>query len=168
MFKKILVPLDGSALAAKVLPQVIDLAKTMQAQVTLLHICYSPVAFGAGEATPAVIEKAADHATKWCGTFLGQTAKDLQAQGLEVVFDCVEGVPARAIIAYAARNEMDLIAMASHGRGEVAWILGSIAEKVVSHATVPVLLIRVLKVAPPLLKGKLSQLKKEAELYITW
>jgi len=39
--------------------------------------------------------------------------------------------------------------MATHGRGEVAWVLGSVAEKVVSHATVPVLLFRVLGLKPP-------------------
>ena len=39
--------------------------------------------------------------------------------------------------------------MATHGRGEVAWVLGSVAEKVVSHATVPVLLFRVLGMKPP-------------------
>jgi nucleotide-binding universal stress UspA family protein len=168
MFKKILVPLDGSGLAAKILPKVIDLAKAMQAQVTLLHVCYSPATFGVEEASPAIIEKAADHEAKWCVTFLDQIAKDLQAQGLEVKIECVEGVPAWEIIAYADNNEIDLIAMATHGRGEVAWILGSIAEKVVSHATVPVLLFRVIEVAPPLMKGKLNKLKREAELYLGW
>jgi hypothetical protein len=39
--------------------------------------------------------------------------------------------------------------MSTHGKGEVAWVLGSVAEKVVSHATVPVLLLRVMKVKPP-------------------
>jgi len=42
--------------------------------------------------------------------------------------------------------------MATHGTGEVAWVLGSTAEKVVSHATVPVLLFRVIEFKPPLLK----------------
>jgi nucleotide-binding universal stress UspA family protein len=148
MFKKILVPLDGSDLSAKVLPQVIDLAKANNAQVTLIHVCYTPAI---GEASPGVIKQAATHEAKWCASFLGQAAKDLQAQGLEVKTGCVEGVPAREIIAYADKNS-DLIAMATHGKGEVAWVLGSTAEKVVSHATVPVLLIRVIEFKPPLLK----------------
>jgi hypothetical protein len=42
--------------------------------------------------------------------------------------------------------------MATHGMGEVAWILGSVAEKVVRHATVPVLLFRVIGAKKPLLK----------------
>jgi nucleotide-binding universal stress UspA family protein len=61
----------------------------------------------------------------------------------------MEGSPAREIIAYAEQNGMDLIAIATHGKGEVAWVLGSVAEKVVTHATVPVLLLRVLELKPP-------------------
>jgi nucleotide-binding universal stress UspA family protein len=60
MFKKILVPLDGSELAAKVLPQVEDLAKTYQSQVTLITLGYFASAAGTLEATPKVIREAAD------------------------------------------------------------------------------------------------------------
>jgi nucleotide-binding universal stress UspA family protein len=152
MFKKILVPLDGSDLAAKILPQVVDLAKLTKAQVTVVHVCYSPVGAEVGEATPEVIKKAAEREAKWCSAFLGKAAQDLKAKGVDVNTECVEGVPAREIIAYADKNKMDLIAMATHGRGEVAWVLGSTAEKVVSHATVPVLLFRVMEIKPPMLK----------------
>ena len=149
MFKKILVPLDGSELAAKVLPQVVEMAKTFKAEVTLMHVCYTPMI---GETTPGTMKAAAAHESKWCATFLGQAAKGLQDQGVDVKTVCVEGVPAREIIFYADKNNLDLIALATHGKGEVAWVLGSTAEKVVSHATVPVLLIRVIEFKPPLLK----------------
>jgi nucleotide-binding universal stress UspA family protein len=145
MFTKILVPLDGSELAAKVLPQVIELAKTFKAQVTLIHACYTPMV---GEASPGVIKAAEPMEHKWCATFLGKTAKDLQDQGVEVKFECADGVPAREIVHYADKNNMDLIVMATHGKGEVAWVLGSTAEKVVAHATVPVLLFRVMEFKP--------------------
>lgn len=149
MYNKILVPLDGSDLAAKVLPQVIELAKTFKSQVTLMHVCYSPAI---GETTPGTMKAAAAHEAKWCAAFLGKAAADLKAQGLDVTSECVEGVPAREIIGYADKNNMDLIAMTTHGTGEVAWVLGSTAEKVVTHATVPVLLVRVIEFKPPLLK----------------
>ena len=146
MFKKILVPLDGSDLAAKILPHVMALAKTHGSQVTLLHVYYSEI----GEATPGVMQTAVAQERKWCEMFLAQIAKDLQARGVaEVKFECVEGSPAREIIGYADKNGMDLIALATHGKGEVAWVLGSTAEKVVTHATVPVLLIRVMEIKPP-------------------
>lgn len=149
MFKKILVPLDGSELAAKVLPKVVEMAKTFNAEVSLIHVCYTPMV---GEATPGVIETAEPMEHKWCATFLGQAAKALQDEGVQVKFECTDGVPAREIIYYADHNKMDLIVMATHGRGEVAWVLGSTAEKVVSHATVPVLLFRVMEIKPPLMK----------------
>jgi nucleotide-binding universal stress UspA family protein len=148
MFKKILVPLDGSDLAAKILPQVVDLAKASKAQMTLIHVCYTEV----GEATPGVIAKAPAQAAKWCTAYLGKAAQDVKAKGVDVNTECVEGVPAREIIAYADKKKMDLIAMATHGKGEVAWVLGSTAERVVSHATVPVLLFRVMEFKPPALK----------------
>lgn len=148
MFKKILVPLDGSALGAKIIPQVIDLAKTHQAEVTLLHVCYTEY----GEASPGTIAQAAAQEAKQCEIFLGQVAKEFAAQGIKVTATCVDGSPAREIIGYAAANKMDLIAMATHGKGEVAWVLGSVAEKVVSHASMPVLLLRVIEFKLPDLK----------------
>lgn len=149
MFKKILVPLDGSGLAAKILPNVVEIAKCMDAQITLLHVCYFP-GVADTESLPPKMEKAAEESeAKECAIFLGKVAKELQLQGLNVVHQCVEGLPAREIIAYADTNKMDLIALATHGRGEVAWILGSTAEKVVSHATVPTLLFRVIETKVP-------------------
>ncbi|MCL6620920.1 MAG: universal stress protein [Syntrophobacterales bacterium] len=151
MFNKILVPLDGSDLAAKILPQVVELAKTFKSQVTLLHVCHTE-AFGVSEAAPGVIETAPVAEKKACEAFLSKVGADLKAQGINVDWACVEGVPAREIIGYADKNGYDLIAMATHGKGEVAWVLGSTAEKVVSHATVPVLLFRVMEFKPPVLK----------------
>jgi len=148
MFKKILVPLDGSPLAAKILPQVVDLAKTHDAELTLLYVYYTEV----GETSPQVMQEAVAQEKKRCELFLGQTAKDLEAQGVKVSIACVEGHPAREIIGYAVTHGMDLIALATHGKGEVAWVLGSVAEKVVSHSPVPVLLHRVVEVKPLLLK----------------
>ncbi len=149
MFKKILVPLDGSELAAKILPFVVDLAKTHDSQVTLLHVYYA----GVSETFPDWIEKAAAEERKRCEVLLAQAARDLEAQGVrEVKVECVEGSPAREIITYAKEHGMDLIALATHGRGEVAWVLGSVAEKVVSHSPVPVLLLRVLELGLPELK----------------
>lgn len=145
MFKKILVPLDGSPLAAKIIPHVVELAKAHQAEVTLLHVAYTEY----GEASPGTMAQAVAQEAKRCEASLGQVAKDMQAQGVKATVECIEGSPAREIIGYAKAHGMDLIAMATHGKGEVAWVLGSVAEKVVSHASVPVLLFRVVEVKLP-------------------
>lgn len=149
MFKKILVPLDGSELAASILPQVAELAKKFQAEFTLFHVY-------PGEETdaPAPPGSTAANVLKTCEAYLSLLGRNLQDQGLKVEVVCLGGVPAREIVRYADEHQFDLIALATHGRGEVAWLLGSIAKKVITHASVPVLLFRVLELAPPLLKGK--------------
>jgi nucleotide-binding universal stress UspA family protein len=149
-----LVPLDGSEIAAKVLPQVAELAKTFKAKVTLFHACYSGVGAMVGEATPGVIKGAEAHEQKFCETFLAKTGKDLQ--GLDVDWACADGMPAQQIIAFAQAKHYDLIVMGTHGAGEVAWYMGGVADKVASHATVPVLLLRTLEFKPPLLKEDYS------------
>jgi len=145
MFKKILVPLDGSKLAAKILPQVADLAKSQDARVTLLNV-YVDLK---GAVPDELVEKFMAQEVKTCEDHLVQAAKDLAAQGVKVVTNCLVGIPPQDIITYADENGMDLIAMATHGKGEVAWLLGSVAEKVVTHATVPVLLFRVMGAERP-------------------
>jgi len=157
MFTKILVPLDGSEIAAKVLPTVVELAKTFNAKVTLFHACYSGVGAFAGEGSPATIRAEEGQEQKFCETFLVKAGQELKGQGLDADWFCKDGVPARQIIAFAQDNGYDLILMGTHGAGEVAWYMGGVADKVASHATVPVLLLRTLEVKPPLLKEIYSQ-----------
>jgi nucleotide-binding universal stress UspA family protein len=139
MFTKMLVPLDGSEIAAKVLPKVVELAKTFKAKVTLFHACYSGVGAMAGEASPATIRAE-------------EARNDLKDQGLDADWTCADGVPARQIIAYAQDKGYDLIVLGTHGAGEVAWYMGGVADKVATHATVPVLMFRTLEFKPPFLK----------------
>ncbi len=154
MYKKILVPLDGSKVSASVLPQVIELAKAFSSQVILFHSCTASVDPAMGEAAGQVKDIAAAAEQKACETFLSDAARGLKEQGIDVNTVCVTGSPALEIIGYADENKVDLIVMASHGRGEVAWILGSVAERVVTHATVPLLLHRVLKPQRPMPRGE--------------
>ena len=151
MFEKILVPLDGSPLAATILPEVEDLAKSQKSEITLLTVSNVPSPAILAEAGNAVIDPILIWRKNTAEEYLTETTKTLKAKGLKVSWAYREGAPAKEIIRYADEARCDLIAMATHGRGEVAWVLGSVAEKVVSHATVPVLLMRVLK-GQPLMK----------------
>ncbi len=157
MFKKVLVPLDGSEIAAKILPKVAELAKVMKAKVTLLHVCYAGVGAFAGEASPATIKKEEAQEQKFCSTFLAKAGKELKDQGVDADWFCEDGVPAREIVAFAQDKGYDLIALGTHGAGEVAWYMGGVADRVATHATVPVLLFRTLEFKPPLLKEIYSQ-----------
>ena len=154
MFKKILVPLDGSDLAGKILPQVEDLAKQVKAQVTLLAVGSSDTCADGG-ARPEAIKEGAACPEFPLARYLEQAAGKLRAQGVEVDWVYKQGNPAKEIVAYAAANNVDLIAIASHGAGEIAWLLGSVAHKVIAHAPCAVLLWRVTEPAPPELKSEL-------------
>ena len=152
MFKKILVPLDGSELADKILPQVEDLGKTHEAQITLLTVGHFATAAGALEGTPKGVNEAVAHEKRVCERYLEKTTNALKEKGLTVDWVYEEAMPAQAIVSYADKHKFDLIAMATHGKGEVAWVLGSVAEKVVSHATVQILLARVMEYKVPMFK----------------
>ena len=154
MFKKILVPLDGSDLAGKILPQVEELAKQVKAQVTLLAVGSSDTCPGGG-APPETLKEGAACPEFPLARSLEQTAANLRAQGVQAEWVYKQGNPAKEIVAYAAQNNVDLIAIASHGGGEIAWILGSVAQKVITHATVSLLLWRVTEPKPPELKSEM-------------
>lgn len=155
MFKKILVPLDGSSLATKILPQVEDLAKSEKSQITLLTVGQTSSIALIAEAPPSLIEETLATIKRSAEKHLTEVGDALKAKGLRVNWVYREGLPAREIIRYADEARFDLIAMATHGRGEIAWVLGSVAEQVVSHATVPVLLWRVIKAHPLVEKEQL-------------
>jgi nucleotide-binding universal stress UspA family protein len=148
MFTKILVPLDGSELAAKILPQVEDLAKSEQAEITLLTVGNISGMSTLAEANPSLIDSAISALKIAAEEYLTTVADGMKEKGLKANWIYREGIPAQEIIQYAGEVSCDLIALATHGRGEVAWVLGSVAEKIVSHSTVPVLLMRVFKAHP--------------------
>jgi nucleotide-binding universal stress UspA family protein len=152
MYKKILVPLDGSELAEKVLPHAVALAKGSRAEVTLLSVVQLSLGFTAAkiEAIPeaAAERKAALKAE--AATYLEKIQRDLKEQGIPARIVALEGDVAAQIIAYAEQDDMDLIAMATHGRSGIGrFVMGSIAEKVVRHTSKPVLLVRAI---PPILR----------------
>jgi nucleotide-binding universal stress UspA family protein len=153
VFNKILVPLDGSELAGKVIPQAEDLAKSFSAQLVLMTVG-SAVEGEVGESSQASLGEAL--ARQPAVKYLEKTAAALQAKGLNATWVFRQGTPAQEIIAYAAEHQMDLIVMASHGAGEIAWLLGSVAQRVIRYAPAPVLLVRVMEPKPPEHKSDLD------------
>ncbi len=152
MVIKILVPLDGSELAAKILPRVEELAKTYQAQVTLISIGHFASSVAILDSTLGILNEAAAREKEISERYLQKTANALQEKGLKVDWVYEEAVPAEAIVAYVNRQQVDLIAMTTNGKGGISWMLGRVAEKVASTATVPVLLLGVMEFKVPPLK----------------
>lgn len=136
--RRLLVPLDGSALAEAALEPAAVLARELAAALTLLRVIETPYAPIGYEATPG--EPGGQFAD--AQLYLEQRAAPLRASGLPVTTRVEAGYPAAAIAA-TARNGAMLIALATHGYGgSEQVVLGSIATGIVQQADGPVLLVR--------------------------
>lgn len=151
MYRKILVPLDGSVLAEKVLPHAVALAKGSRAEVTLLTVVQLSLGF-TGAKLEAIPEAAAERKTALKAEammYLEKIQRDLKEQGVTARTVALDGDVAAQIITYAEREGFDLVAMATHGRSGIdRFVMGSIADKVVRHTIKPVLLIRAIPAVP--------------------
>jgi nucleotide-binding universal stress UspA family protein len=138
VFKNILVPLDGSPLAEKVLPFVEEVAKMSGAQVELLTVVIT-YTFPGIDPTDAQVE-----VVQGAEKYLESMAEKLKSAGLEVSTHVRYGHDAEEILAHTAKRDIDLVIMASHGHsGYGRWNLGGVTKRVVSHCTKPLLTIKV-------------------------
>lgn len=147
MFKRLLVPLDGSTLAEKALDYAISLAQHYGARLDLLEVVPIAVWEWEGEMRaerPEMVDQVQEKETTEASDYLRRKEADVQAQGLAVNAYVVRGQSiAEAIIDTCEELECDVIVMSTHGlTGLQRWLIGSVAERVVRHATVPVFLIR--------------------------
>jgi len=138
MFKKILVPLDGSKLAEKILSHVEKLGRCCQPEV---HLFQAVVTY---EIDPKKEKEERDRLLRDAWAYLEKVAARLRKKRIKAHAVVVYGKDAVQICDYARKNKFQLIAMATHGRGGFTrWALGSVADKVLSCSQVPVMLIRV-------------------------
>jgi nucleotide-binding universal stress UspA family protein len=163
MYKKILVPLDGSKLAECALPHVEELARGCDTgEVILVSVTErvkgyraledpgQPVAGSMGgwqePSQPRgqrLIPEATGKKEKQAQRYLDRIAKAMKAKGINVSTEVLLWKPAEAIVGYAKQSGCDLIVMASHGRsGPSRWAYGSVADKVLRSSCIPVLMIR--------------------------
>jgi nucleotide-binding universal stress UspA family protein len=137
----ILVPLDGSPLGEQVLGPALDVGGDALRTLTLLHTV-EPIApeymgLGYGEVMQRVQRETEERSRH----YLAQVAARLHGPGLMVHTHVEVGAPASSALYYAEANGVDLIALATHGRGGLArFVIGSIADKVARGAHLPVLL----------------------------
>jgi nucleotide-binding universal stress UspA family protein len=145
MYKHILIPTDGSELAANAVDHGIAFAKSIGAKITALT---TTEPFHLFSTDPKMLSDTApiykEHATEFAAKTLDAVAKAAKAAGVAcetVHFE--EGFPYEGIIKTANSKGCDLIVMASHGRrGVSAVILGSETVKVLTHSKIPVLVYR--------------------------
>jgi nucleotide-binding universal stress UspA family protein len=146
-YQHLLVPTDGSELSARAVAQAAALAKALEARLTLFHVQTAfPISLvGVGELVdPATVDALIEAAREHSRSVLGD-AQELAAQeGVVAATLCDENpVPHKAIVAAAERLGCDLVVMASHGRrGLQGALLGSETQRVLSHCSLPVLVVR--------------------------
>lgn len=142
MYKKMLVPLDGSELAEVVFAYAKELAGRLSLDVTLLHVCspteqeLAPMHRSYTEHMAGIVKLQVEAIQKKVGIQPGGKA-------VEVRGELVVGYPAEEILSYADENDIDLILMSTHGRSGIRrWAMGSVADKVLRASKVPVWLVR--------------------------
>ncbi len=139
-FNKILAPLDGSKESEATIPHVEELARGMEADVTLLHMLKLEsliVNYGAIEEVESLKASTKDYMEK--------LTSSMQNKGISTKYVMIEtrGDVADEINNYTAQNYIDLIVMATHGRsGPSRWVLGSVTNKVLHEGNTPIMLIR--------------------------
>jgi len=142
MYKKILVPLDGSELAKKGLQEAEKLAKVFNSEIILFQVVPFMPIYGSPElVTPLIIDEKQKEAAE---RYLTNLTEELKERGFKVTATVRTGQQvAVEIIDYAKESGVDLIVMCTHGRsGITRWVLGSIAHKVLTRAETPILLLR--------------------------
>ena len=151
-FKKILLPHDGSECASMILPHAASLAKTLHAEIVLLHVTTpyihefsfsglydigTPTSSGAySQFLQDMTKKIREAATK----DLEKVKQELITKGVKKVTSKVlEGYPPEIILYTAQHEKIDLIMMSTHGRtGLKKVLIGSVAEQIIHQATCPV------------------------------
>ncbi|GHO42417.1 universal stress protein [Ktedonospora formicarum] len=144
MFQHILVPLDGSPLAEEALPVAAQLARASGGMITLLQvvdISYAYLSYGAMQ--PAITQEIIDSSFSCARMYLDSLSRYPDLAGVSLKKQVALGYAAAMILSEASEHLVDIIVMSSHGyTGIKRWVLGSVAEKVVHHAPVPILILR--------------------------
>lgn len=141
MYRKILVPLDGTPLAEAVLPHARALAESEGAEIVLLHVPVIPnERFAIGDPTleSSIVKKIEEEAE----TYMQAEVSKLKKKRAKVSGITREGPIPETILAVAKETKADVIAMSTHGRtGLQRWLIGSVADRVVHYSPIPVMLI---------------------------
>lgn len=148
MFKHLLVPLDGSKLAELALPMAKSIAAQFESSITLLQVVALPYAVGFGHdssGTYSDLNSLNQEMKREATSYMEAKRQELQRAGIRVNMQIVMGKsPAEAILTAVDDFEADTIVMSTHGRGGLMrWVFGSVADKVLRHAHVPIMLVRV-------------------------
>ena len=145
MYKKILVPLDGSEFAEDSLEYARAIAETDKGtEIVLLRVMEPDpqLADIGGVSSEQWFRRAQAKAQAKIKEDTSQVANKLEKEGLKARGIVRSGRAADEILGYAESNQVDLIVMRTHGRSGISrWVLGSVADKVLHHSAIPMLIL---------------------------
>jgi nucleotide-binding universal stress UspA family protein len=144
MFKRILVPTDGSEISGRAVATALGLAKALAAEVFTLCV-KEPFPYGAvAEMQPTPPQEFFDAQERTAARHVRTVIEACDAAGIVCHAQTIEGLqPWEAIVDYAAGQQCDLLVMGSHGRSGLASLfLGSETQDVLKHTKIPVLVVR--------------------------
>lgn len=139
MYRTVLVPTDGSEQSSAVIEEAVELARAFDATIHALYV----VNVGAIPTTDVETRESLLAEIEERGREAVAEVEAMADEDVDVVTSVRSGVPSETIIEYADEGDVDVIVMGTHGRtGLRHALLGSVAERVIRNATVPVLVVR--------------------------
>jgi nucleotide-binding universal stress UspA family protein len=144
MFKRILVPLDGSARAEQALPVAARLARAPGGSIVLMRVAKLPMDYGGGfTQTPLLTEQIIETELDDVDEYLKTIATSDTLTGITIKTEAMFGQPLQDLLGVAETRRADIIVMCSHGRtGLKRWALGSVAQGLAHQCPVPLLVLR--------------------------
>ncbi|MCC7119014.1 MAG: universal stress protein [Anaerolineales bacterium] len=140
MFEKLLLAVDGSEHALHATRKAAELARRMGSRELCIVVAFESIPPYLGEPN---LQFAINTRKEYAEELLATTKKEIGDISCEIHTEVMEGDPAQIIIELATSRKSDLIIMGSRGLGRLAGlVLGSVSQKVVSHAPCPVLIVR--------------------------
>ncbi len=142
MYKKILVPLDGSTLAELALANAVLIAASSQLTELVIIYVVKPFKDLAHWVSDDIAQKMEQEAVRVAQKYLDQTVEKLTIKGITAEGVIAKGEPAEVIREYTVKTGVDLIVMGTHGRtGFSRLMFGSVASAVIHNSLMPVLLV---------------------------
>jgi nucleotide-binding universal stress UspA family protein len=146
MYQKIMVPLDGSDLAECVLPHAEAIAMGCEVKNVTFVRAVEPLQIPSGAGwvfSPEERQRIESSHRSDAQGYLNQLVGRLKYDGVDIQTQVITGKAAESLADYAEKNDVDLIAIATHGRSGVSrWVWGSVADRILRSACVPVLMVR--------------------------
>lgn len=144
MFRRVLVPLDGSDRAERAILTAARIARSTGGSVVLLRVVSTSIEFWPYMAPqPTLAQAIIDADLEEASKYLASVTALPELNGVSTETMTLYGPTAATILSVAYSHDVDVIVMCSHGyTGVTRWIMGSVAEKIARHSAVPVLILR--------------------------